>query len=210
MTIDFKAFDSAPRFLLETTLRPVQGSRFQATGFPDIGPAEYTRVNKDGSTTPMLLVESTQSMANRFEAVCWDAAKGALASELEGLPHVVVDAGNLGTTSSIHEFHRLNSPYILGDESFKSALRNDLGLPEKKAGEDDVPGGLDLRRLASVVFKYDPGSVLHGVFLEKIAGRLRLQRLLSAFIEASDVSRVESGGVKFDQLDPTGMVSGGA
>lgn len=208
--IEFEQVSAVPRLLLQAELRPVQGSRFQPTGFPDIGAAEYERPNPDGSRTPMLLVESTQSMANRLEAVCWDEARDALAPQLQGLPYVRVDAQGLGKSSSVLEFHRLNSPYILGDENFNAKLRQELGMSEKKAGEEDVPGALDLRRLARVVFKYDPGSVLHGVFLEKIAGRMRLQRLLSAFIEAEEVERVESGGVKFDRLDPTGRASGSA
>ena len=45
---------------------------------------------------------------------------------------------------------------------------------------------------------------MHGVFLEKVAGRLRLQRLLSSFIEAENIVPVTSGGVKFDRVDPAG------
>jgi len=206
--IDFKKLSDAPRLLLEARLTPAQGARFQPTGFPDLGAAQYDRPDGKGGVVPMLLVESAQSMANRLEAVCWDEAKNDLVPSLSGLPYIRVDAGDLGETTSMHEFHRLNSPYILGDGGFQAMFRKELKLPEK-GDEEDVPGALDLRRLAQVVFKYDPGSVLHGVFLEKLAGRLRLQRLLSAFIEAEDVRTVESGGVKFDHLDPTGKVGGG-
>jgi CRISPR-associated protein Csb1 len=81
---------------------------------------------------------------------------------------------------------------------------------EAKPGEegaeepDDVAGVFNIRRLAKVVFKYDPNSLIHGVFLEKIAGRLRLVRLLSAFIEAQGAKPVASGGVKFDRVNPKG------
>jgi len=204
--IDFNALAKVSRLLMDAELTPAQGQRFQPTGFPDLGAAEYTR--PDG--VDMLLVESTQSMANRLESVCWDEATNDLVPALKGIPYVAIDAGDLGKSSSMLEFHRLNSPYIMGDEAFQAKLRNQLGLKDKKEGEEDVPGALDLRKLAEVVFRYDPGSVLHGVFLEKIAGRLRLQRALSAFIEAEDARRVESGGVKFDRLDPTGKASGGA
>jgi CRISPR-associated protein Csb1 len=46
------------------------------------------------------------------------------------------------------------------------------------------------------------------VFLEKIAGRLRHPRALSAFIEASGVGRADSGGVKFDRALPKPSVAG--
>src|SRR5439155_5028865 len=51
-------------------------------------------------------------------------------------------------------------------------------------------------------------SLVHGVFLEKIAGRLRHPRALSAFIEASGVGRADSGGVKFDRALPKPSVAG--
>ncbi len=73
---------------------------------------------------------------------------------------------------------------------------------------DDVAGVVNLRRLAAVCFKYDPNSLVHGVFLEKIAGRLRHPRALSSFIEASGVGRADSGGVKFDRALPKPSVAG--
>ena len=51
-----------PRLLLQAKLKPVQGSRFQPTGFPDLGAATFD--GPDGAK--MLLVESAQSMANRL------------------------------------------------------------------------------------------------------------------------------------------------
>ncbi len=57
---------SFSRILMEVDLKPVQGSRFQPTGFPDLGVASYELA--DG--TSMLLVESAQSMGNRLEVVC--------------------------------------------------------------------------------------------------------------------------------------------
>jgi CRISPR-associated protein Csb1 len=58
----FEQLDSAPRLLMHADLKPVQGDRFQPTGFADLGAAVYER--PDG--TRMLLVESAQSMANRL------------------------------------------------------------------------------------------------------------------------------------------------
>jgi CRISPR-associated protein Csb1 len=51
-----------PRLLLQAKLKPVQGARFQPTGFPDLGAATF-----DGpGGEKMLLLESAQSMANRL------------------------------------------------------------------------------------------------------------------------------------------------
>jgi CRISPR-associated protein Csb1 len=149
----------------------------------------------------MLLLESAQSMANRLEAVCWDDAENRIVTPLAGLPHIVVELGNGLMTSSIQEAHRLNSPYIINDATLKKAVTNEVG--------DAESGPLDIHKLAQAVFKRDVGAVLHGVFLEKVAGRLRLQRLLSSFIEAEDVMPVTSGGVKLDRVDPAGTAAEG-
>lgn len=193
----YAALRTAPRLLMEATLHPVQGDRFQPTGFPDLGAATYRR--PDG--TPMLLLESAQSMANRLEAVCWDEAMNQIIAPLSGLPHVVVTLEQGHTTSSIQEAHRLNSPYIVNDPALKQALISEIGDPDS--------GPLDIRKLAQAVWQRDVGAVLHGVFLEKVAGRLRLQRLISSFIEAEDVMPVTSGGVKLDRVDPSGDAAAG-
>jgi CRISPR-associated protein Csb1 len=192
-----------PRLTVEAELRPVQGSRFQATGFPDLGPARYQR--PDG--TEMLLVESAQSMANRLEAVCWDDARGDLAGALAGMPYVrVKSADGAAVTNSILEAHRINSPYILEGQD-----RSFVDLLKEKAGGLDW-GPVDWARLADMVFSYDPNSILHGVFLAKkelARGRLRLTRVLSSFVEAEGVAEAESGGVKNDRVDPSGSTSEG-
>jgi CRISPR-associated protein Csb1 len=205
-------FDT-PRILIEADLRPIQGDRFQPTGFPDLGAASYTL--PDG--TDKLLVESTQSMANRLEQVCWDVARDDLAEPLRGLPYVKIDLGRYGTTSTLLEFHRLNSPYLWeldGDEAlhqWRDDVYRELGVSgrrarrgERQAGAEgpEVPGVVDVRRLARLALKYDPNSLVHGLFLEKVAGRLRLPRALSAFIEATNARPAESGGVKFDRVFP--------
>ncbi len=205
-----------PRLLIQAQLEPVQGERFQPTGFPDLGPAFYQLHDR----TPMLLVESAQSMANRLETVCWDESGQKLVDELTGMPYVSVDLGTFGKTSTLQEFHRLNSPYIWQgntDETgqrFREGFSAEAGIIKmvkkskgsKQKGENDekdVPGVLDIRKLARAAFKYDPNSVIHGLFLEKVSGRLRLTRALTAFIEARNVSVVESGGVKFDRVFPS-------
>lgn len=198
MTIDYGLLEKAPRLLMEAKLRPLQGHRFQPTGFADLGPARYNL--PDG--TEMLLVESAQSVANRMELACWDQATDDLIDGLSGLPYIRVRNGGRGAlTNSILEAHRINSPYILEGEDKRvfNMLKKDA------AGMENGP--VSIRALARLVLKYDPNAVLHGVFLAKsdlAGGRLRLPRLLSGFIEASDARSAESGGVKNDRVDPTG------
>jgi CRISPR-associated protein Csb1 len=197
MPINFALLQTTPRLLLEAELKPIQGERFQPTGFPDLGPARYQL--PDGME--MLLVESAQSVANRLEAVCWDEAAGRFIPELEGLPLIVVKKNGQPLTNSLLEAHRINSPYILEgkDQHVFDMLRQDV------AGMEEGP--VDIRLLARTVFKYDANAILHGVFLAKsdlAGGRLRLPRALSGFIEAKNVRVAESGGVKNDRVDPSG------
>lgn len=195
--IDSAALERAPRLLMECELKPLQGDRFQSTGFADLGPARYQR--PDG--TEMLLVESAQSVANRLEAAIWDDASDELIAELKGLPYIVVRQGDKNLTNSILEAHRINSPYILegGDKGVFDKIKNEA------AGLETGP--FRPRDLATLVFKYDPNAVLHGVFLAKKelqGGRLRMTRLVSGFIEAEGVREAASGGVKNDRVDPSG------
>lgn len=197
------ALAATPRLLLEAELRPLQGTRFQPTGFPDLGHAVY----EDADGRRMLLVESAQSVANRLEAVCWDAVADDWVAPLRGLPLVkVVDDGGKPLTNSVLEAHRLNSPYILEgkDKSVFDRLKAELADMEE--------GTVDIRKLASVLLRMDTNALLHGVFLAKkelAGGRLRLPRALSGFIEAEDVSVAQSGGVKNDQVNPSGDTSKG-
>lgn len=73
-------------------------------------------------------------------------------------------------------------------------------------------GPVDIRKLAHVLLSLDTNALLHGVFLAKAdlaGGRLRLPRALSAFIEAEDVREAQSGGVKNDQVNPSGDTARG-
>lgn len=198
---------SVPRILIEATLRPVQGTRFQPTGFPSLGAAEFLAP----TNRRMLLVESAQSMANRLEHTAWDDASNDLVSVLKGLPYVATTV-NGRETDSIREAHRINSAYLYpGIAPRLEALSGILGRKGKKGdGESEESAGADIRALARAVFHLDPNSVLHGVFLEKLSGTARLTRVLSAFIEADGVSEAESGGVKNDRVDARGVAWGGA
>jgi len=203
MKTDLTPLDGEPRLLLEADLRPLQGTRFQPTGFPDLGAATYD----DADGTPMLLVESPQSMANRLETVCWDTASDNWVAPLQGLPVVKV-VGKTGDplTNSVLEAHRLNSPYILEgkDKRVFDRLKTELAEMEE--------GAVDIRKLAKVVLSLDPNSLLHGLFLAKkelAGGRLRLPRALSAFVEAAGVKVAASGGVKNDHVNPKGDAAKG-
>jgi CRISPR-associated protein Csb1 len=197
------ALGDEPRLLMEVHLEPVQGTRFQPTGFPDLGAAEY----QSPGGRRNLLVESAQSMANRLEEVCWDEAAEDWVAPLRGLPYVKgVDEAGKTVTSSVLEAHRLNSPYILEskDQSFAGRLKDELGAL--------AVGRVDFQRLARVLLRYDVNSLLHGIFLAKkdlAGGRLRLPRALSAFIEATEVEVAASGGVKRDDVDPSGDAAKG-
>ncbi len=185
------ALNDAPRLLMQVPLQPLQGSRFQPTGFPDLGAAVYQTAEGQ-----QLLVESAQSMANRLEAVCWDDARNDVIEPLDGISWVRVERNGEFLTGSILEAHRLNSPYILSDEDFESTLEEETG-----AGEE-MP--LDFQQIAKVLLKYDCNCLLHGVFLVTLDGRMNCPRSLSSFIEASGVRVATSGGVKKDHIDATG------
>ncbi|QJW94168.1 type I-G CRISPR-associated RAMP protein Csb1/Cas7g [Frigoriglobus tundricola] len=236
MPVDLEALKSAPRILIEAALKPVAGTRIQPTGFPDLGPATYqdaddvpTLLVESAQSMANRLEavcwdEGANAIATELEGLSYVNVK------LAGL------GDGTDTTNSLQEFHRLNSPYIMSGKTadgkaFADVLKPELGLASvagagKKATKkkddtatadepaatekepDDVAGVVNLRKLATVCFKYDPNSLVHGVFLEKIAGRLRHPRALSAFIEATGVGRADSGGVKFDRALPKPKVAG--
>jgi CRISPR-associated protein Csb1 len=205
MPIDLSPLRAETRLLFSIPLEPVQGARFQPTGFPSLGAATYQ--TREGLN---LLVESAQSMANRLEAVCWDTARNEPVPALAGISHVTVtrrrDGAESFLTDTMLESHRLNSPYLLegSDKGFFNALKERLGgLAE---------GPIDRRLLAETVLHYDVGSLIHGVFLAKpdlAGGRLRIARALSAFIEARGVRVAASGGVKVDHVNPSGDTKAG-
>lgn len=201
MTLDLSKLDNTHRLLFSIPLVPLQGQRFQPTGFPGLGAATFQ--TRDGQC---LLVESAQSMANRLELTSWDEANQDIKNELQGLSHVRVLRNKKFLTDTLLESHRINSPYLLegSDKTFFNALKADLGGLEE--------GPIDRRKLAEVLLKYDIGSLLHGVFLAKkdlAGGRLRVARAVSAFIEADGVRVAASGGVKNDHVNPSGETKSG-
>lgn len=200
MTIDLTALDKAPRLLFAVPLTPLQGQRFQPTGFPGLGAATFRSPTGDS-----LLVESAQSMANRLEMTIWNEAANDVVNAAKGISHVRINRTDGSfLTDTILEAHRLNSPYLLEakDKVFFGRLKTELGGLEV--------GPIDRKKLAQTLLKLDIGSLLHGVFLAKkdlAGGRLRVARALSAFIEADGVRVAASGGVKNDHVHP-GKVKG--
>lgn len=202
MSLDLTALEKATRLLLSVPLRPLQGDRFQPTGFPSLGAATY-----QSASGQKLLVESAQSMANRLETTSWNTAENMPIPVLAGISHVTVSRKKAFLTDTMLEAHRLNSPYLLEnkkDRSFFDKLKSELGGLEE--------GPIDRRMLSRVLLRYDVGSLIHGVFLAKkelAGGRLRVARALSAFIEASGVRVAASGGVKNDHVNPSGVTKDG-
>jgi CRISPR-associated protein Csb1 len=183
------------RTVLTVELQPLVGSRFQPTGFPDLGAAEF-----QSDQGPSLLVESTQSMANRLEATTWDDARTDQVEELACLPYVkVVDGSGGFLTSSRLEAHRLACAYIMEGKfdgtSGQYWVRDRIGLQKCRP--------LDHRAVARACFALDPVSLVHGVFFARKAWpwQPRVARALTSFIEAYDVRPVVSGGVKRDSVN---------
>ena len=156
--IMFSSLTNVPRLLLEQELRPVQGERFQPTGFSDLGAAEY-RLH-DGRR--MLLVESAQSIANHLEKTCVAESGCDVIPELSGLPYVKAKLrGATETeTSSLIEAHRINSPFIISDTGFQASF------VEQAAYEKGKP--VDWRKAAAALFRFDPNALLHGVFMANL------------------------------------------
>ncbi len=187
---------SSARYLLAAELKPLQGQKFQPTGFPDVGAGVF----KTPSNQEFLAVESHQSVANRLESAIWDDATQDLIAPAKGLSYVkVVDENNAFLTASVLEAHRLNSVYVekseLGGRPFSDVLKDEIGFDANRPFSRD--------QLVKVLAKYDVGCLLHGVFLESIAGVLRIPRALSGFIEAENIQRVQTGGVKNDRVQAT-------
>lgn len=192
----FEELRDAKRLLMEADLEPVQGDRFQPTGFPDIGAGTYQL--PDG--TRKILLESSQSMANRLENTII-APNGELIEELEGLSYVKADLEGAtdAKTNSLMEAHRLNSPFIITDKDFQQKFKEEADYAKGKP--------IDWRKIAKTVFKYDVNSLLHGVFLANLEdGRVKMPRAITGFIEAINAREVVYGGVKNNPIDPTGKI----
>jgi CRISPR-associated protein Csb1 len=101
------------------------------------------------------------------------------------------------------EAHRLNSAYIEKAEEpgCHALIEQEIGVTKNRP--------IDRSKFVKTVLKYDAGSLLHGVFLESMDGRLRIARAISAFIEADGVKTAASGGVKNDRVQAAKDEAGG-
>ena len=219
-------FGNASRLTFEARLVPLQGDRFQPTGFPDIGPGRYNL--PDG--TSMLLVESSQSIINWLEKQCLAPSQDVnsepeLVEELQGMPYVIArDKGGEYMTNTLMEGHRINSVYIMGSrDSNRPKIQNngakhetllDMFVEKLNICESDSTSGeisKTLCRLHDLLFDIDPNSLIHGVFLAEsklLGGRLRIPRLIDGFVEAHKVTEAHSGGAKNDIVNPSGGSEG--
>ena len=164
--LNFAALADESRVLMQAELRPLQGERFQPTGFPDLGAARY--VLADG--TDMLAVESAQSVANRMEAACWDEEAHDLRACLRGLPYIkVLDSTSGLLTTSVLEAHRINSPYIL--ESTDTTMLD--RLQQETAGSNngivDVANRIELGQVkAGLVVACETAREITSIMIERM------------------------------------------
>lgn len=189
MSINLTVLSNVRRLLFNVPLQPLQGARFQPTGFPDLGAATY-----QAGDTDCLLVESAQSMANRLELQIWDESKQELKGCCKGLSYIRADSDGKFLTASTLEAHRINSAYIEKSDGdfFSKTLAGELGADKTKP--------VDRKKFLAGVLKFDANALIHGCFLESLDGRLRVARALSGFIEAKQVKVAASGGVKNDRV----------
>lgn len=192
------------RQFFDIELEVLSGSRFQPTGFPDIGTALFKRPRRtvgELEWVDAILVESAQSMANHLEGAGWDDGTQLPDSAIAGLPYVrVLDTTGVYLTSSRTEAHRLASAFVkdstLNGEDMKTVIKERLNLL------DDTP--LAPRAIARAVMALDPMCLLHGVFFAENAkvwpGQPKIARAITGCVEATVVERAESGGVKRDAV----------
>lgn len=179
------------RILISAEMKPVQGERFQPTGYPDLGAGEFT--SPDDTTS--VLLESVQSVTNYLENACLTPDKTGFIDQLKDLSMVVVnDKNGRQITNSIREGHRLASPYVIGHKE-----KTEIGKAfEELDAKNKI---LDQQAAHKKIFELDANSLLHGVWFSRIGeGRIKIRRAMSGYIEASGANQVISGGVKRDHI----------
>jgi CRISPR-associated protein Csb1 len=195
------------RHIFNVALEPVAGSRFQPTGFPDLGTGTFKKPTESG-WVDAILVESEQSMANHLEGTAWE--NDAPHQAFTGLPYVrVQDSSGEFLTSSRTEAHRLSSAFIRESKLSNGTdtidfLKTALNL------RDDKP--LSSRHISQAVLGLDPFCLVHGVFFAdpKLPGQPKITRALTSFVEAEDVRPAEYGGVKKDDVRHKNAEDGGS
>ncbi|WP_202820462.1 type I-U CRISPR-associated RAMP protein Csb1/Cas7u [Kytococcus schroeteri] len=205
----------ATRTTYTIPLTPVAGDRFQPTGFPDLGPAEFSRWDADRKDwVNALHVESPQSMANRLEATTWLEGEDVQPSVLEGLPYVQVveerDGEDAFVTCSRREAHRLASAYVMNAVTETGETGRDWLMAELGAGKDDPANRY--HQVHRAVLRMDPLSLVHGVFFAQkdFGWQPKVARAVTSFIDATNVRPAHSGGVKTDVVRTTASEGAGS
>ena len=211
------------RLVLEATLKPVTGDRFQPAGFPEIGHVIYKAPREGGKTQEICIVDSAASMANHLETVMHDSPQTlGLHSDLAGMPYVELytDSGwpsaikegpHRLVLSTLSEGHRLASSIFVGEKAvlvedgkvgvknFGAELINKFGMLPLGKRMHPQPG--DWWNIFNAIFHYDPNSLVHGILFPALG--IKIPRLLTGHHEALGAGRVETSGVKFDKLQKT-------
>lgn len=195
--------------IIKAKFEPIGGQdRFQPAGFPEMGHVIYAAPRADGHTEQVCIVDSAASMANHLESLCFsNPSTGILHPDLEGLAYVrcVTDPGDRLVVTSLSEGHRLASDYFLDgkvdEKTFRDILRSKFGIVEVKKDKTYFITPESWWTIYQTIFRYDPNSLVHGVFFAK--EQIRISRLLTASLEAFGAVRVGSSGVKFDKLGKT-------
>lgn len=92
------------------------------------------------------------------------------------------------------------SHYWIGN-NFRSILRRKFELTEIKKNEKYYAYPENWPSILTTIFNYDPNSLIHGVLFAK--EQIKINRMLTAHMEAFGAKRVNSTGVKFDPLGKT-------
>jgi len=223
LTLDQLLATKGPTCLIiKAKFEPVGGQdRFQPAGFPEMGHVIYPAPRADGSTEQVCIVDSTASMANHLESLCFaNPTASILHPDLTGLPYVrcVTDPNSRLVVTTLSEGHRLASDYFLdgkiNNQDFREVLRTAFDITKaeppvpkkekptkKKKKETFLVSPENWWNIYQTIFRYDPNSLVHGILFAK--EQIKISRLLTANLEAFGASRVGSSGVKFDRLGKT-------
>ena len=178
------------RIIIEASLKPIF-STIQPASFPGMNHGLYL---EPISNQQCLIVDTPQSVGNHLEAVSWNHLEQKLAQTLTGLPYIELINKMTGriVASSLTLNHRLGSGYL--------ALHKESPLKDILIKEINVNG------LYPTLFKYDPNSIIHGCFINRIGGNevYKVPRILTGRIEAKNVVAVSMGGASKDPLSASG------
>jgi CRISPR-associated protein Csb1 len=141
------------------------------------------------------------------------------------------DKHDRAVTSTLREGHRIASDYFLdglidskwnedkskerdkgkkkvrnlsqhwNGDNFRSILRKKFELAEIKRNEKYYTYPESWSAILNTIFDYDPNSLVHGVLFAK--EQIKINRMLTAHMEAFGAKRVNSTGVKFDPVGKT-------